>query len=73
MDINQVSYNLIRFDTNYLELVQAPQVKGSVPHDCFPFPLSVTGCGSPDYPHFDLIWLQIEDFSECLLRFNDFL
>ena len=24
MDINQVSYNLIHFDTNYLELVQTP-------------------------------------------------
>ena len=73
MDINQVSYSLICFDTNYLELVQTPQVKGSFSQDCFALPLSITGCGSPDYPHFYLIWLQIEDFSEYLLSFNDFL
>lgn len=73
MDINQVSYSLIYFDTSYLELVQTPQVKGSFSQDCFPLPLSITGCGSPDYPHFYLIWLQIEDFSEYLLSFNDFL
>ena len=73
MDINQVSYSLIYFDTSYLELVQTPQVKGSFSQDCVPRPLSITGCGSPDYPHFYLIWLQIEDFSEYLLSFNDFL
>ena len=30
-DTNRMTYNLIHYDNNYLELVQTPQVKGLVP------------------------------------------
>lgn len=53
-------------------LAQAPQVKGSVPQDCFSLD---TNCksGSPHYPHFCLTCLQIGVPKTPLFRFHSFL
>lgn len=36
-------------DTNFLELAQTPQIKGSVPQDCSPLQTSIVSSRSPGY------------------------
>ena len=58
-------------DTNYLELVQIPKVKGSVPQDCPPLDTNHKWW-VPRLPTL-LIWLQIRDSHDPLFRFHNLL